>query len=127
MADVPLTAETVSEAPPGAEAPAGGASDGERSYDLSLRLLTWLVLIALAGSVTLLIYRWLEPLSHDSGNRVTLSPPAPRPAPEPAASGPAKTDEVLMDPGHVFRCEEQGRVTFSDRACPGGEPGGAAH
>jgi hypothetical protein len=123
MNEAPLAAEGAVEAA-SAEAPVAAS---ERSYDLSLRLLTWLVVIALAGSVTLLVYRWLEPLSGDGGNRVTVTQPAPRPAPAPAATGPAKRDEVLMEPGHVFRCEEEGRVTFSDRTCPGSEPGGAGH
>lgn len=99
----------------------GGAipADGERGFELSLNLLTALVLVALAASVVTLVYRVVAPRffsEHDNGPaRVTVAPPKPMPAA--SDSEPEKGDEVLMDPRHVFRCEEQGRVTFSDRAC----------
>jgi len=98
----------------------GVASPGDSSLDVSLRMLTVLVLFALAGSVSLLAYRWIAPgFSLTDSTRVTTQRIAPPPAPAEVAADPAKGDEVLMAPGHVFRCTEQGRVTFSDRACPG--------
>jgi hypothetical protein len=102
---------------PGLSAEAS-ATTGDRSYDFSLRTLTVLVLVALVGSVALLAYRWVAPqLAEFENGPVTVTTAQPKPAPAKASAGPAHSDEVLMDPGHVFRCEEQGRVTFSDRAC----------
>ncbi len=97
------------------------ATAGDRSFDLSLRLLTVLVLVALIGSVGLLAYRLISPHFYepDAGS-VTITTNRPKPAPAKDSAGPDKGDEVLMDPGHVFRCEEQGRVSFSDRACTQG-------
>jgi hypothetical protein len=93
---------------------------GDRSFDFSLRMLTVLVLVALAGSIGLLAYRWLAPqLAQFQRGPVPITTALPKPPPAKTGAGPAKGDEVLMDPRHVFRCEEQGRVTFSDRACPG--------
>jgi hypothetical protein len=113
-------------------APPQGLPAADNSFDLSLRLLTWLVMVALAGSVSLLVYRWIAPRLEE-GNAGPVHAKVSQPAPAPAApdQGPLHRDEVLMDPGRVFRCEEQGRVTFSDQACSGGGPAapptGAAH
>lgn len=93
----------------------------DRYFDLSLRLLTAFVLVALVCCIGFLSYRWLGP-------RLPLASRAPAEparstvvAPEPAASAaPAPADEVLMDPSKTFRCIEQGRVTFSDHACDSG-------
>jgi hypothetical protein len=92
----------------------------DSSFELSLRLLTALVLVALAASVSLLGYRWIAP-RFEAGGSGDVHAKASQPAPAAAApdKGPVHHDEVLMDPGHVFRCEEQGRVTFSDQACVG--------
>jgi hypothetical protein len=114
--------------PPGAGSPpdpdAGPApAEGEKGFEFSLNLLTAVVLVALAASIVTLAYRIIAPRfsEPDSGPvRVTVARPKPAPAADP--KGPEKGDEVLMDPGHVFRCEEQGRVTFSDRACPSAAP-----
>ncbi|HXY05753.1 MAG TPA: hypothetical protein VEI05_04345 [Burkholderiaceae bacterium] len=100
---------------------------GDRSFDLSLRLLTALVLAALAGSVSFLAYRWLAPrFSPTDSERVATKIAHPLDAPSAAVAGSTRGDQVLMDPGRVFRCEEQGRVSFSDQACPGGGPSSAA-
>jgi len=100
---------------------------GDRSFDLSLRLLTVLVLIALAGSVSFLAYRWFAPrFLHGDNERVTATTSRPPEAPPAAVAGPAKGDEILMDPRRYFRCEEQGRVSYSDQACPNGTPAGEA-
>ncbi len=102
----------------------GVASAGDSSLDVSLRMLTVLVLFALAGSVSLLAYRWFAPgFSLTDSTRITTQRIAPPPAPAEIAPDPTKGDEVLMAPGHVFRCTEQGRVTFSDRACPNATSG----
>ncbi|HXW63649.1 MAG TPA: hypothetical protein VEK74_01085 [Burkholderiaceae bacterium] len=103
-------------------------SADDRSFDLSLRLLTALILVTLAGSVSFLAYRWLAPrfTQTDSGPVPTKLAPPPN-TPAPAVAGSTHGDQVLMDPGRVFRCEEQGRVSFSDQACPNtpSSPGGA--
>jgi len=101
-------------------APSASSLGADRGFDLSLRLLTILVLIALAGSVGLLAYRWLAPrFSENDREPLSSQTNPPAPAVSPADSGPSHGEEVLMDPGRVFRCEEQGRVSFSDHACLG--------
>jgi len=101
-------------------------SADDRSFDLSLRLLTALILVTLVGSVSFLAYRWLAPRFAQTGNEPVATKVAPPPdAPAPAVAGSTHRDQVLMDPGRVFRCEEQGRVSFSDQACPNG-PANAA-
>ncbi len=102
---------------------APGMNAADSSFDLSLRLLTALVIFALVGSVSLLVYRWIE---QNRSNSEAVPPPASTTAPAPVTRAPdqgsAHRDEVLMDPGRVFKCEEQGRVTFSDQACTGAAP-----
>jgi len=101
-------------------------SAADRSFDLSLRLLTALVLAALAGSVSFLAYRWLAPRLSQTDSAAATMKIAPRPAaPVASEAGSTRGDQVLMDPGRVFRCEEQGRVSFSDQACANGAPPGA--
>ena len=96
----------------------------DHSFDLSLRLLTALVLVTLAGSVSFLAYRWLAPrFSQISNEPVAAKISAPTTAPPAKVDGAGHGDQVLMDPGRVFRCEEQGRVLFSDQACPNAAPG----
>ena len=95
--------------------------NSDRYFDLSLRLLTIFVLVALVCCVALLSYRWLAP----HFGRTAATPPEAHgpvlPSRQPAAeAAPAKADEVLMDPHKTFRCVEQGKVTFSDRACDSG-------
>jgi len=100
----------------------------DRSFDLSLRLLTALVVIALGGSVSFLAYRWLGPRFSQIDSGTIATKIAPRPdAPTATVSGATHGDEVLMDPRRVFRCEEQGRVSFSDQACPSAAPASHSH
>jgi hypothetical protein len=91
----------------------------DRFLDFSLRLLTLFVLVALAGCVAFLAYRFLAPhfTEPDPGR---FASPHVRPSiqPSPALAGPALGDEVLMDPHRAFRCVNHGSVTFSDHACP---------
>jgi hypothetical protein len=93
----------------------------DRYFDLSLRLLTIFVLVSLACCVAFLTYRWVYPrLRHTPQAPVELrSPVVVSPAPA-SQSTPAPADQVLMDPHQAFRCVEQGKVTFSDRACDSG-------
>jgi hypothetical protein len=96
-----------------------GASD--RYFDLSLRLLTIFVLVSLVCCVGFLAYRWVrphllkQPLAPVEARGAVLVSPVPA-----AQTAPAPADEVLMDPRKTFRCVEQGKVTFSDRACDSG-------
>ncbi len=108
-AGIELAAATDAEAAPPA---------GDRSFEFSLRLLTVVVLLALVGSVSLLAYRIVSPRFADAGaGAVAVTASRPKPAPSAQSTGPSKNEEVLMDPRQVFRCEEQGRVSFSDHAC----------
>lgn len=92
----------------------------DRYVDLSLRLLTIFVVFSLACCVGLLSYRWYKSSRSDPQTPVEArSPVAPPPAPT-SQSAPAPADQVLMDPHQAFRCVEQGKVTFSDRACDSG-------
>jgi hypothetical protein len=93
----------------------------DRYFDLSLRLLTIFVLVSLACCVAFLSYRWIGPHLR----RTPEAPVARRSSvvvsPAPASdAAPAPVDQVLMDPHKAFRCVEQGKVTFSDRACDSG-------
>ncbi len=94
--------------------------NSDRYFDLSLRLLTIFVLVSLVCCVAFLSYRWLAPRFRVPALPVETRAPLVA-SPTPAAdSGPAPRDEVLMDPRKTFRCVEQGKVTFSDRACDSG-------
>ncbi len=93
----------------------------DRYFDLSLRLLTIFVLASLICCVAFLAYRWLVP-------HLRRAPSAPMEAPssvivppaDSSVTAPAPADEILMDPHKTFRCIEQGRVSYSDRACDSG-------
>ena len=94
----------------------------ERFFDFTLRLLTIFVMVALAACTAFLGYRWVAPSFSRSVNGPFASPrPLPRIQANPALAGPALGDEVLMDPHRVFRCDDNGRVSFSDHACPSGD------
>jgi hypothetical protein len=96
--------------------------NGDRYFDLSLRLLTIFVLVSLVCSVGFLIYRWVSPLFPSSPDP-PIAPHGPvveSPAPATVAT-PPPADQVLMDPRKTFKCEERGKaVTFSDRPCDSG-------
>src|SRR6266853_5662362 len=98
---------------------ANPASD--RYFDLSLRLLTIFVLVSLVCCVGFLSYRWLAPrwLSEPATPVESRGSIVVAPAPASKAA-PAPPGEILMDPHKTFRCVEQGRVSFSDRACGSG-------
>lgn len=50
----------------------------------------------------------------------------PLPAATPSAT-PAPKGEVLMAPGQIFKCEVDGRMTFSEQPCTaGGDKKGAS-
>jgi len=93
----------------------------DRLHDFSLRLLTVIVVVAMVGSAMLLLYRWLMPKEHNVGQPFSMTIPAPNAAPAAApAAAPSAPEKVLMSPEHVFRCDNHGKVSFSDRACEDG-------
>jgi len=105
----------------GGSAPlAAAAAPADDSFELSLRLLTVLVVVALIGSLGLLGYRWIAPrLERGDAGPLTTRLSRPPPPTVETDRGPSHGDEVLMDPGRVFRCVDPGgRVSFSDQACP---------
>lgn len=96
-------------------------STGDRFYDFSLRVLMGFVTIVLLGCIGFLAFRWFQPrAATDPGVplvQVEVKPPT-EPATAPAAPEPKA--QLLLAPGKIFRCELQGRVTFSDQPCRDG-------
>jgi hypothetical protein len=97
-------------------------SGSDRLHEFSLRVLTVIVVVAMVASAVLLLYRSLAPKEHNVGQPwSSMTLPAAAPAPAAAQPAPAVAPEkVLMSPEHVFRCDNHGRVTFSDRSCESG-------
>jgi hypothetical protein len=93
-------------------------SSGDRLYDLSLRILMVVVSVGLVASVAFLTYRWLAP-PHPVQTDVPVVEIGVKTAPVAAPAAPAAPKgEVLMNPGQIFKCEVNGRVTFSEQPCP---------
>jgi hypothetical protein len=104
----------------GAEADGANAlvTAGDRSFDFSLRVLTVLVLVGLVGSVSLLVYRWIEPRIAQQADAPKVAPDnAPRPPPQKASTEPAPAKEVMRDPRKVFKCIDGNRMIVQDYAC----------
>jgi hypothetical protein len=87
--------------------------------DLSLRILTGVIVAGLIVALALLLWNFLakNPPGPNSVPVVEVAP-KPAPAPDPVAPPPAK-GEVLLNPGQVYRCVVNGRTVFSERPCPG--------
>jgi hypothetical protein len=95
-------------------------SSADRLYDLSLRILMGVVSVGLIGSVAFLTYRWLAP-PRPAQAQVPLIEVGVKPLPPKApAAAPAPKGEVLMAPGQIFKCEVDGRITFSEQPCAAG-------
>lgn len=100
------------------QAVAADDSSADRLYDLSLRILMVVVSVGLVASVAFLTYRWLAPPRPvqtdvpvvEIGVKATQST-------APVAT-PAPKGEVLMNPGQIFKCDVNGRITFSELPCP---------
>jgi hypothetical protein len=92
---------------------------GDRFYDFSLRLLMLALGAALIGCLVWLAWRWSHP---PAGNAtvvpVTQVSPKVEPAPVKDAAGRDTPQQVLLAPGQVFKCQNGGKVTFTDRPCP---------
>jgi hypothetical protein len=99
------------------QAAAAENTSADRLYDLSLRILMVVVSVGLVGSVAFLTYRWLAP-PRPVRTDVPMMEIGARPAPatKPDAS-PAPKGEVLMNPGQIFKCDVNGRITFSEQPC----------
>lgn len=97
--------------------PPADYSSGDRLYDLSLRILMVVVSVGLVGSVAFLTYRWLAP-PRPAQTEVPVVEVGVKPAqaaPQPSQKqAPA---EVLLNPGQIFKCEVNGRITFSEQPC----------
>ncbi len=106
-----------SSAPPTA---ANEDSNADRFYDLSLRILMVVVSVGLVGSVAFLTYRWVAP-PRPAPTHVPLFEVGTKPLPAATPSAPpAPKGEVLMAPGQIFKCEVDGRITFSEQPCTAG-------
>jgi hypothetical protein len=88
--------------------------------DLTLRTLSVVVAVSLVVCLAFLAYRWLEPVepvvpathAQPPALRMTSEPP------KPAVERPSEqTEVVLLNPGRIYRCEQAGRVVYSDRPC----------
>src|SRR5262245_7271462 len=97
--------------------PATADTSADRLYDLSLRILMVVVSVGLVASVAFLTYRWLAP-PRPVQTEVPVVEVGVKPtqAATPAAP-PAPKGEVLMNPGQIFKCDVNGRITFSEQPC----------
>jgi hypothetical protein len=93
----------------------------ERVYDLSLRVLMGAVAVTLIACIGFLTWRWLNPTPVPSSmvqlTAVSRTAHSQVPMPEPVQTA---TAQVLLKPGQMYRCERNGRVTFSDLPCTEG-------
>lgn len=96
-------------------------SRSDSFVDLSLRILTAVIVAVLLLALGLLAWNFLTPRRPEA-MPVPLVDLAPKPAQqsEPAAAPVPTKGEVLLDPGRVYRCVIKGRTTFSERPCPDG-------
>jgi hypothetical protein len=95
----------------------------EPYQDLSLRILTAIVFVTILGCAAFLAWRsWRgpPPVLADPVP-VSLAESLPVRGPEPALTRTLPALEILMSPDTVFRCQQQGRVVYSDQACPKGQ------
>lgn len=92
----------------------------DRFVDLTVRILTGLVLAGLMVALVLLIWNSLKPQVREPAPTPRLVEVEPKQAPkaEPAAPAASAKSEVLLNPGQVYRCVINGRTTFSERPCP---------
>lgn len=96
-------------------------STSDRFVDISLRLLQAVVFAVLLGCVAFLAWRWMQP-DPPAAAELSLTQVEPRPAEiaPPAQEKKSPVVEVLLHPGQIFKCEANGRVTFSEKPCTDG-------
>ena len=79
------------------------------------------VVVTLIACIGFLTWRWLSPAPAPSSivplTAVSRTAHLQLPAPEPV---PTATAQVLLKPGQMYRCDRNGRVTFSDLPCTEG-------
>jgi hypothetical protein len=96
-----------------------GMTATDRFDDLVLRVLTGAVVLALLGCLIFLLQKLTltatDPVVEVPVVEVDVRPPTIAVHREPETTRAA---QVLLAPGHIFRCDSDGRVTFTDRACP---------
>lgn len=94
----------------------------DRIDDLTLRLLTLLVLVVLGTCVGMLTWRWMQPAPADVALvKLTPLPPAPASAPARLPSSANEPVQVLLVPGKINRCLVDGQWTFTDQPCRDGK------
>lgn len=93
----------------------------DRFVDLTLRVLTGVIVAVLLVALALLLWNSLRPQGQNP-TAVPLVEVEPKPAPKAESAPPAAPakGEVLLNPGQVYRCVINGRTTFSERPCPKG-------
>jgi hypothetical protein len=89
----------------------------DRYFDLTLRILTLGVLAALLGCVAFLMHRWSQPGAPESSLVQVVQAPTPAVAVPLPAPSEAAVRVLHAPPGRIFRCDNQGQVTFSDQPC----------
>lgn len=94
------------------------ASTSDRLYDLSLRILMICISLAVVACVAFLTYRWMLPAQPPVTQVQLMEVQAPRqPQTEPAPLPVSNPSQVLLSPGQIFRCNINGRLSFSDQPC----------
>ena len=95
----------------------------EPYQDLSLRILTAIVFVTILGCAAFLAWRsWRGPPPVPADPvPVSMAESLPVRGPEPSQSRELPAAEILMSPDTVFRCNQRGRVAYSDQACPKGQ------
>jgi hypothetical protein len=92
----------------------------DRHVDLALNLLTMVVGGALLATVAYLMFAWIRP-GVPAAERAMAGPPAW--AAMPALLLPPPLEFELQLPGlpTIYRCEQRGRITYTDRPCAAGD------
>lgn len=100
----------------------------DRVVDLTLRILTGIIVAVLVVALLLLIWNSLRPAT-DGIAPVPVVEVEPKSAPksEPLPAPAPEKGQVLLNPGQIYRCVINGRTTFSEMPCPqgGGESSSA--
>lgn len=95
-------------------------SGNDRFVDLSLRILTGVIVTAMATAVILLASSSLRSAAQESAPiPLVVLEPKPVGDAERTTPAPRAQAEVLFNPGRIYRCVIKGRTTFSERPCPG--------
>jgi hypothetical protein len=93
----------------------------DRHVDLALNLLTMVVGGALLATVAYLMFAWIRP-GVPATDRTVVGPPAWAAMPTLLLPPPLEFEFELQLPGlpAIYRCEQRGRITYTDRPCAAG-------